>query len=95
LIAYHSESREAALTQLYQRHADVVVLDTPADESELTAGLTERTSWFCQDCRRHWPVEASWFRCTYSPCRCDQLARANTAMVVAQLALQKLLEDDE
>jgi hypothetical protein len=70
----------------------VVLLDTPTSERELAAGLDKKRGWFCQDCGHHWHAEEIQFRCTYPPCRHNDLARYNTAMVVAQLTIRKLLE---
>jgi predicted Zn-ribbon and HTH transcriptional regulator len=95
-IEYVSTSRKRALAFLYRAKkdavADVVLLDTPTSERELAAGLDKKRGWFCQDCGHHWHAEEIQFRCTYPPCRHNDLARYNTAMVVAQLTIRKLLE---
>jgi hypothetical protein len=99
LIEYVSMLREHALDILYGGRedavADVILLDTPASERELAAGLAQQRSWFCQDCGQHWQVDELRFRCTYEPCRHHDLARYNTAAVVAQIAVHKLLEGSQ
>jgi hypothetical protein len=100
LIDYLSVPRETALKALYKDknplepvlEVDAMLLDTPANERELAAGLAQQERWFCQDCGQHWQVSESWFRCTHQPCRHNDLARSNAAMVVAQLALRDLVK---
>jgi hypothetical protein len=97
LITYVSTTRETALEMLYgdedAEAVDVVILDAPANERELVAGVAQQGRWFCQDCGQHWQVSESWFRCTHQSCRHDDLARYNTATVAAQVALRKLVEN--
>jgi hypothetical protein len=100
LIDYLGVPRETALKALYKDknplgqalEVDAVLLDTPANDGELAAGLAQQEHWFCQDCGQHWQVSESWFRCTHQPCRHNDLARYNAAMVVAQLALRDLVK---
>lgn len=99
VMAYQCESRANALKLRYQGQAemdaDVVILETRANEDELAAGLAQQERWFCQECGQRWWVEEECFRCTNPPCRHTDLARFHTATVVAQIGLRALLKHDQ